>query len=73
VDAIYVLFFLVLGLLPLIAAVLVMIAGARRLMGRRSRLDRLADVIASAMSQMVYPPSLRGGGPVVPPPPDEAE
>jgi hypothetical protein len=73
VDAIYALFFLVLGLLPLIAAVLVMIAGARRLMGRRSRFDRAADVTASAMSQMVYPPSLRGGGPVVPPPPDEAE
>jgi hypothetical protein len=73
VDAIYALSVQVLGLLPLVGAVLVMIAGGRRLMGRRSRLDRVADFTASAMSQMVYPPSLRGGGPVVPPPTDEDE
>ncbi len=56
------------GLVP-VAAVLVAYAGIRRLQGRPSRFDRAAEVTASAVSQMIYPPSLRGGGVTVPPPP----
>ena len=48
------------------AALLVLIAGVLRLTGRRSRLEGLASTLSSATTMGVYPPSLRGGGPVVP-------
>ena len=57
----------VIGLLPLVAAVVVMIAGIRRLSGRdRTPIDRVADVSSRAVARSIYPPSLRGGGPDVP-------
>ncbi len=62
-----------LGLVEFLAIIALAIAGFARLRGRRSRLDRVADVTSSAMAMGVYPPSLRGGGPEVPPPPDDAE
>jgi hypothetical protein len=57
--------------IPFIAAVAVLVAGVARLRGRRSRIDRAADVLRASVAISVYPPSLRGGGIEVPPPPDE--
>lgn len=59
----------ILGLIGLFAMVFVFIGGIARLRGRRSRFDRLADLLSSAYAKSVYPPSLRGGGTVVPPSP----
>ena len=57
-----------------VAAVLVLLAGVRRMLGRRSsRLDRVAGSMAAAASMATYPPSLRGGGPEVPLPPEGRE
>jgi hypothetical protein len=53
-----------------IAALAVLGAGIARLRGRRSRIDRAADVLGSSAAMAVYPPSLRGGGVEIPPPPD---
>jgi hypothetical protein len=50
----------VIGLLPIVAAVILVVAGARRLRGRRSRFDGVFDAIATARDAGVYPPSLRG-------------
>lgn len=61
------------GILPFIAALLLIVAGVWRMTGRRSRLDRVAAITASAASMAVFPPSLRGGGTAVPPRPDEEE
>lgn len=68
------LFMLATGMLPLFGAIAVAVIGFRRLRGHRSgRLDRIADTTASAVSVGVYPPSLRGGGPVVPRSAEEGE
>ncbi len=60
---------LLLMLIELVAVPAVLVAGLARLRGRRSRLDRVASLTASAFAMSIYPPSLRGGGVVVPPRP----
>jgi hypothetical protein len=57
------LLFLALGVLPLVGAIAVRIAGIQRLRGRRARgLDGVVDVASAAFARSIYPPSLRGGG-----------
>ena len=58
------------GLLPLVAAIAVLIGGVRRLRGRRGGpIDRVGALTGSAVGRGIYPESLRGGGPIVPVPP----